>query len=289
MKSPLVSICFPTFNASEYIEIVLDSIKNQIYENIQVVICDDKSNDETLALIEKYKGSLDIKLLINKINRGVAYSVAECIKNSDGEFLCMLGHDDIIHKDKVSKQIHLMMSKNCSISLHSLGQFDWESKNISKENYYTYRFKEDEKVISLNQLNKFPLLTPSIMFRKSIFNEKFLFYTSNEVDLLLYYLMIDQCKGEIALYKNHHTYYGINNHGLNAKDKSEDDYISKKISITKSKSFILLKLLEEENLNYKNFFRKELIKTYLSLIKNDPNFFFKVKYFRKIFETIFFL
>ena len=62
MKSPLVSICFPTFNASEYIEIVLDSIKNQIYENIQVVICDDKSNDETLALIEKYKGALDIKL-----------------------------------------------------------------------------------------------------------------------------------------------------------------------------------------------------------------------------------
>ncbi len=289
MKSPLVSICFPTFNASDYIEIVLDSIKNQIYKNIQVVICDDKSDDETLALIEKYKGALDIKLIRNKINRGVACSVAECIKNADGEFLCMLGHDDIIHKEKVSKQIQIMKSKNCSISFHSLGQFDWKIKKISKENYYTYKFKEDVKNISLNQLSTFPLLSPSVMFKKSIFNEKFLFYTSNEVDSLLYYLMIDQCRGKIALYKNHHTYYGINNRGLNAKDKSEKGHLSKKISIAKSKSLILLKLLEEENLNYTNFFRKELIKSYLSLIKNDSNFFSKVKYLKKIFETIFFL
>ena len=163
-------------------------------------------------------------------------------------------------------------------------------KKFQKKKYYTYKFKEDVKVISLNQLSTFPLLTPSVMFKRSIFKEKFLFYTSNEVDSLLYYLMIDQCRGKIAFYKkNHHTYYGINNRGLNAKDKSEKGHLSKKISIAKSKSLILLKLLEEENLNYPNFFRRELIKSYLSLIKNDPNLFSKVKYLKKIFETIFFL
>lgn len=55
MKLPLVSIILPCYNARNYIEKSLQSLMNQTYKNIEILVADDASTDETLSIIEKLK------------------------------------------------------------------------------------------------------------------------------------------------------------------------------------------------------------------------------------------
>ena len=52
MELPLVSVCIPAYNNAAYIKETIDSILNQTYQNLELVICDDKSKDGTVQVVE---------------------------------------------------------------------------------------------------------------------------------------------------------------------------------------------------------------------------------------------
>ena len=83
MEQPLVSVCIPAYNNAAYIKDTIDSILRQTYTNLELVICDDNSKDDTVEVIESIKDSR-IKLIKNEKNLGMSGNWNNCLKHCTG-------------------------------------------------------------------------------------------------------------------------------------------------------------------------------------------------------------
>ena len=105
-EKPLVSICIPTYNGSHFVSRALESCLKQSYENIEVVVVDDTSKDDTIGIVKKYqKKSLKIKLYRNKENLGAAANFLETFRLANGEFIQHLGQDDWLEQNHISEKV----------------------------------------------------------------------------------------------------------------------------------------------------------------------------------------
>ncbi len=100
-----VSLIIPIYNGEKYIERSLKSVINQTYSNIQLILINDGSNDDTDRLIQAELPNLkkilsDVKYL-KKTNGGVGSALNEGLKYFDGEFLLLLDVDDILLKESI--------------------------------------------------------------------------------------------------------------------------------------------------------------------------------------------
>lgn len=110
-NKPLVSVVVPTYNDSKYIKEAMLSIINQTYSNLEIVVVDDFSSDNTVEIIESFNDKR-IKIIRNDYNRGAAYSRNIGIKNCAGDYISFMDGDDIWDLKKTEKQIKFMLSNN---------------------------------------------------------------------------------------------------------------------------------------------------------------------------------
>lgn len=88
----LLSVCIPTFNREHNLKKMLNSIRP--YSNVEIVICDDGSTDNTRELVDKYCDKLNIKY-IYQYNAGVSAAMLKAYKNSSGKYVIKMDSDDL--------------------------------------------------------------------------------------------------------------------------------------------------------------------------------------------------
>ncbi len=98
-RNPLISIIIPVHNRKEYVQTAVKSALDQSYPNIEVVVIDDASDDDTYATLEALR--LPIVLLRNKLNKGPAASRNFGIRACHGEYLLFLDSDDALEPDGI--------------------------------------------------------------------------------------------------------------------------------------------------------------------------------------------
>ncbi|WP_088833320.1 glycosyltransferase [Paenibacillus tyrfis] len=104
---PKVSVLIPTYNRPEYLEQALYSVLQQTYKNIEIIISDDSTNDETRQLIETYtKNHQHIFYHKNGSNLGQFENDLKCIELATGEYISFLMDDDLFHPEKIEKMMH---------------------------------------------------------------------------------------------------------------------------------------------------------------------------------------
>lgn len=109
----LVSICIPTYNGAKYLQEALDSVKAQSYPNIEVVISDDASSDNTLKICEKFKREVNFPVkIINHIPSGIGANWNNTITHSKGKYLKFLFQDDILAPRCIETMLTYLQSKN---------------------------------------------------------------------------------------------------------------------------------------------------------------------------------
>src|SRR4030067_3134955 len=91
---PLVSIITPSLNQGEFIEETILSVKNQTYENIEHIIVDGGSTDDTLNILKKYAGSYRMRWLSEPDN-GMYQAINKGMRLANGEILAYLNSDDL--------------------------------------------------------------------------------------------------------------------------------------------------------------------------------------------------
>lgn len=108
-----VSIITPSFNSEHYITDTIESVINQTFQNWEMIIVDDCSNDNSVAIIEEYclKDSR-IKLFRLDENLGSGKVRNICIEKASGRYLAFLDSDDYWAVDKLEKQISFMKANN---------------------------------------------------------------------------------------------------------------------------------------------------------------------------------
>lgn len=101
---PLVSIVMPAYNAEKYIREAVESILGQSYKNIELIIVDDGSNDNTLEMIKTFKDKR-LFVFVNDKNRGISYTTNRGLKKSNGKYIALMDDDDIAERDRIKIQV----------------------------------------------------------------------------------------------------------------------------------------------------------------------------------------
>lgn len=108
---PLVSICIPTFNGAEYLQETLNSVKAQTYLNIEIIISDDNSRDDTLYIIDKFRKEANFPVYIyNHKPSGIGANWNNCIKKSNGDYIKFLFQDDLLFPSCIEEMIKVFKS-----------------------------------------------------------------------------------------------------------------------------------------------------------------------------------
>lgn len=152
-KTSLVSIAMTTYNGEKFLAQQLDSIVLQSYQNIEVVICDDGSTDNTLNIIQSYCNKYHfITLYQNSHKLGFVKNFEKAISLCKGGYIALSDQDDIWEKDKLKIQMDEMhkLEQNTSvlpIMIHSdLSMINEENQQtqISYFKFKHYKLKKDK-------------------------------------------------------------------------------------------------------------------------------------------------
>lgn len=116
MNNPLISVIVPAYNVEKYIGRCLDSIINQTYKNIEIIIIDDGSNDNTPSIIRKYSKHFDFIIPLFQENQGVSRARLNGINKSRGEWIGFVDSDDEIEDDMYEVLLKKAIKYNADIS-----------------------------------------------------------------------------------------------------------------------------------------------------------------------------
>lgn len=152
IREGLVSVVMPTFNGSRHLAESIDSILNQTYRNIELLITDDNSTDElTHAILQQYSekdGRVDVVFLSE--NKGPGYTRDQSIGRAKGQYIAFCDSDDCWFPEKLERQIRFMKENNCPLSYTSYIMCDdsgVETGFTTAPRYMTFsKLKRDNKI-----------------------------------------------------------------------------------------------------------------------------------------------
>ena len=112
-KLPLVSLLIPCYNHRDFLDDCLRSILAQTYENIELLICDDASPDDSFEKILSYEQALKerfarVELRQNEVNRGVTGNINRMLEQSRGDYIKILASDDCLRPDAIEKLVRAL-------------------------------------------------------------------------------------------------------------------------------------------------------------------------------------
>lgn len=136
-NNPLVSINIITYNSQKYINDCLGSVLNQTYPNLETLIIDNASTDNTINYLKKIPEKLNLKIIFNKKNIGFSAGHNQGIKNSQGDFILCLNPDVALDKDFVKKAIEAIQ-KDDKIAAVQGKLLRWNTGNPISNNFNDY-------------------------------------------------------------------------------------------------------------------------------------------------------
>jgi glycosyltransferase involved in cell wall biosynthesis len=141
MKEMLVSVVIPVYNGEDYIKETLESIFEQTYKTIEVIIVDDGSTDDSEKVIAEYD---DRVTYIKQSNAGPAAARNNGVRHATGEYVAFLDADDIWMPEKLSRQISIMQDNDAGFSHTGSLVFDEQKE-------FDYRPKSQPEVMSAQE------------------------------------------------------------------------------------------------------------------------------------------
>lgn len=166
-NSPLVSVVIPAYNAAVTIIPCIESVLNQTYKYLEIIVIDDGSTDTTHVILEEYKAKLcvDNLQIIRQNNAGPSAARNLGIELSQGKYIAFLDSDDLWYAEKIEKQIECFQKSNATLIGCKCRIGNKKRKQISKD-LVEITFK---KLLCRNYFH-----TPSVVVRAEVLkNVKF--------------------------------------------------------------------------------------------------------------------
>lgn len=125
-SNPLVTVLICNYNYGRYLSEAIESALNQTWKNLEVIVVDDGSTDNSREILEKYKNRIKIIL---KENGGQASAFNVGISEAQGEIICFLDSDDFWKADKVETVVKKYSESEWGLVCHRIVEFDNEKYN----------------------------------------------------------------------------------------------------------------------------------------------------------------
>jgi len=237
-----LTVILPCYNSEKYISQSIKSILNQTFKHFKLIIINDGSTDNTLKIIKSFKDKR-IKLINNKGNKGLIYSLNRGISHANSIYLARMDGDDICEISRFKDQINFL---NKHSAVHVIGSaINLIDKNGSKIRTTTYPL--DDYLIKWKMLFSCPIAHPSVMMRSSIF-KKVKGYNYKYKLAEDYYLWSRLFLEDKKFYNLKYPLLNLRKHGANVTEKNLVFHINQSLKISKNliSNFINLK---RNNLN----------------------------------------
>lgn len=172
VKDPLVSVIIPVHNAEKYIRDSILSILEQTYKNIELVIIDDASTDNSLNIINEINDDRII-VIKNETNLKQSMTRNKGLALAKGKYIANMDADDVCKKNRILKQVEFMERNTdidvCGAFLRAFGN----GKN------YIMRFPTDKHDLMVRSIYATPFGHPTVMIRKSSIEKYNIKYDKN--------------------------------------------------------------------------------------------------------------
>lgn len=172
MTKPLVSINIPVYQCEKYILRCLESVKSQTYAPLEILLINDATPDDSIALIEKFKNEnphLSIRILHNESNQGLSVVRNKGIENSAGKYIYMLDSDDYITNDCIEKLVKIAEKINPDIVVGETICFD----SVDQKEKMLFPIRSDKDFIEGNELiferfieEDWPIIAPNKLYNR---------------------------------------------------------------------------------------------------------------------------
>jgi glycosyltransferase involved in cell wall biosynthesis len=121
INNPLVSVCIPVYNAEKYISAAIESILGQSYQNIEIIVVNDGSTDDTASILESFKVH-GVKVF-HQNNKGQCNAANKAFSHSSGDYIKFFDGDDLLSSNFIETQVNRLKGTENAIASGGWGRF----------------------------------------------------------------------------------------------------------------------------------------------------------------------
>lgn len=217
----LITVIVPVYNVCNYLDRCLDSIVNQTYKNLDILIIDDGSTDGSSKICDMYRRKDKRVRVIHKRNEGIAITRNLGIKMSLGKYIGFVDSDDYISLDMYTNLHDLIITYKTDIAICNYTEFSNEclKLNTGSGNIIVYN-----RIEALSELLKDNIITShsvNKLFKKDVFNNVLCPKNRKYEDVSYIYKTINNSKKIVYIDKILYAYYqrsGSTVHTINKKN-----------------------------------------------------------------------
>ncbi|WP_130891428.1 glycosyltransferase family 2 protein [Fusobacterium ulcerans] len=189
----MLSVIVAAYNVEKYIEKCINSLVNQTYKNLEILVVNDGSTDNTKEIMEKYEKEYKNLKLLNKENGGLSSARNYGINHSKGEYITFVDGDDYVDEEMYEEMLDKMIRENSDMCICNFRKIYSNKIKIPKLNYtlfkgelvHNFLLRHDEIfAISCNKIYKKEIIINNNIFfiNKAFFddlgfNSKYILYT----------------------------------------------------------------------------------------------------------------
>ncbi|WP_143960774.1 glycosyltransferase family 2 protein [Litoribacter populi] len=278
---PLVSIAVCTYNGGKYLTRQLDTLVNQTYPNLEIVVLDDGSTDTTWGILKEYESNYTFFTAIqNPENLGYVKNFEKALGICNGDYIALSDQDDLWALDKIEKQMaaigdHLLVYHDS----HFIDEKDEDLEKGMTDIINLYHGSDPEPFLLFNcvsghsMLIKRELLDYALPFQKGYFHDHWLAYVAANVGSIGY---IDE---RLVHYRQHTE---SNTDILNLRKKNRNKRYHSNRDINKlQKELSWLKMCA----SYPNNRDSKLVKKLTKMFENRMSSFISIDYAMYLFKN----
>lgn len=265
--APTVSVIIPVYNVEAYVEKCLSSVVNQTYKNLQILVIDDCSTDNSLQVIEAFlekEKDKRLQLIRHKKNSGLSAARNTGLNIISGDLVQFVDSDDWCELDMIEKMVQVIHNNDCDIVNCNINIYDEQKKQFYKGETFLKGLIDSATAMEALLLIKEPPSMWRNLYKSYLFNNiRFEVGIYFEDKILQPYIW---AKAKSIFFLNEHLYnYLINRKGSIIANSNLD---------TKFNNYLLFNSFKR--------LRKDLLPTLFSL-RADKNWTYLINYYDYIF------
>ena len=264
-----ISIIIAAYNIENYIERCLKSVLNQTYKNIEIIVVNDGSTDETKKIIERSLKDRENKIIINQENKGLVKTREVGFKKSTGDYILFIDGDDWLELECIEKLVKQIEKTKCDMVIYNF----FETTDIDKKEVKSIiDILNDEEINIMNFLKAkiIPSVWSKLIRRNFILENKIEFPSAISYGEDLALIGTIFTKKPKATYLNEAYYNYYQRVGSITKGEIDEKVLEVGEALKTIKESLITEGLYKENKHYFEFICfKHLFESKFLICKND--------------------
>ena len=201
IKTPVISVCIPTYNGAEFIAETIKSVLNQTFQDFEIVVSDDGSTDDTVKIIESFKDERITKIdRLQKVGSESNWNNAVAIAR--GDLIKLLCQDDIIYEGCLASEVAALSNgdnSDCSFCFHTRdlvtasGKYMWDP---IRSDFPNRKYSLSDLLPQIVRSGGNPIGQPmAVTFRKQSFLKAGCFHGAFAIDLDMWVSLLEVGNG----------------------------------------------------------------------------------------------